>query len=797
MCALIKKLGIKVVLLFSLVVMVNNGVSYAIAANSPSDVYIDQGTNLLMVKKPADSGYTPFVIKGVNWSPATRASFYATGVAPITKGDKKDLGDLDPSNTQYHGFFFDWDGRNPQGHEVMRYWLRNEIFEHYVRDIVLIKEMNANTVRIVDNLGSSLEDYDKFADYMNSVLQYCYNKGIMVIMTVAVTKEDIDSQKYLKVVNAHKNHPAILMWAIGEEWNFNCFYSNELDALSAIDSVNKAASDIKAVDKNHPVCSILLDKLDDPGTNIYSDLFSTIINRCSNIDIWGVNVDRGKYGLDAFLEQWPSKGQPKPVFISKFGVDSFYTEKCRLVSYTETNSIMNKQTFKLADDVKGYENEQGQADTDVILWDKIKEEISKGKCLGGVIYEFNDALWKVGNYHIGLGASLVDYSKPEKYTYDQYNDEGFILGSNVPTGIDLSEKDYSILNEEHFGLVTADRVPKLVYSMMKDEWAKEINIIHPRPPIVRDDGMYIGKNTYGSVQLEFHWSIAGGDIIDEFQYKITEGSPNGMVISDWHSVGLSDWVIAGVPSSSLVNGKAYYCSVKAINKAGEAIGYSDGITVDTGKPFTYGIQILDITPIDSSTSKVQLRLNAVDSVSGMGPGAQVMFSNNNCLTWTTDPYADLFSFNLKLRTTPGITIVYFKFKDVAGNESDVYSVNFPHYPDKTPPQITNTPMKLSSKSKYIADIIFTADVTDSESGVESVMLCWKKRRVLKLGKIEWIVWSTLQKRLIMTYQGNNTYKTTLYSTQTKDSYIKYYIEAKDKSGNSKRTGVSTVSLSSR
>ncbi|MFH0790693.1 MAG: dockerin type I repeat-containing protein, partial [Candidatus Omnitrophota bacterium] len=166
----------------------------------------------------------------------------------------------------------------------------------------------------------------------------------------------------------------------------------------------------------------------------------------------------------------------------------------------------------------------------------------------------------------------------------------------------------------------------------------------PLPPIVTNREKYAIPNTYGSVQLEFRWTVPEGTKVDEFQYKITEGSVDGTVISDWKSAGLSGWVIAGVSSASLIDGKIYYCSVKAINTAGEAVGYSDGIIVDKTKP-TGTIKIVEIInyltypSLQTEEKVVRLALSASDAVSGMLRGSQMCFSTDGSNWSAAESYA--------------------------------------------------------------------------------------------------------------------------------------------------------------
>lgn len=587
---------------------------------SPSDVSID-GNNNLIVQKPQGVP-RPFVIKGISWSPATKAP--AEGSSP-----------LNPLETTQYGFFFDWTGRNPQGHEVLNYWLKNQLETNYAADIPLIKGININTVRIYNSLGSNVEDYAQVKNQLIPLLDEFYRNGIMVIMSVANSRDDLDERfyvysdrdsalnhfipsgwmgdygdlsfddtaanphsgkscikitytanksqgqgwagiywqepannwgdipnagynltgarkvtfwargenggefvdvfkaggitgpygdsdsaslgsvvltndwkkytidltgknlshiiggfsfafappaktfylddiryegyeialqngerRYETVVESFKNHPAILMWAVGNEWNFNRLYDDASTLDDASLAVETAAQRIKTIDSHHPVSSILGDKFEDAapvGGCPPSWKIRDVLQRCPGIDIWGLNVYRGNsFGLlfDQWKEQWILINQPpKPFFISEFGTDSFYS-----AAYTADGTCSVR-----ADSVTGYEDEQRQSDFVLGLWDEIKIHLSAPYstelCTGGVIFEFNDALWKVGNYNIGLGG-LVDYNNPpDNHSFDDYNSEGFVVYGGSPDGV---------LNEEYFGLVKDNRLPKVAYGTMKE-----------------------------------------------------------------------------------------------------------------------------------------------------------------------------------------------------------------------------------------------------------------------------------------------------------------------------------------
>ena len=52
-------------------------------------------------------------------------------------------------------------------------------------------------------------------------------------------------------------------------------------------------------------------------------------------------------------------------------------------------------------------------------------------CVGGVVFNFNDQLWKVGNYNVGLGG-LVNYNAGDT-SYNTYKPDGFARAKEVPS----------------------------------------------------------------------------------------------------------------------------------------------------------------------------------------------------------------------------------------------------------------------------------------------------------------------------------------------------------------------------
>lgn len=385
----------------------------------PSVVSVS-GTRLMVAKRQSDGSLSPsvpYTIKGVAWAPSTRAP--AAGL-DVFNGNQE----------VSYGFFINRS-------DLLAYWNRQEFISRYQADIPLIKQMNANTVRV-------FYDFDTDPNTIKIILDLFYDNGIMVIMVAAGGKWDIDDNRYSQIVSLYKDHPAILMWSLGNEWNFNNFgYSSMEEAIAAINPVIAA---IKAADPNHPVSSSLGEGLGD---------WNYIVPLVPGVDLWGLNIYRGA-SFGTLFAQWQSV-TTKPLYLSEFGTDSFQTTQ-----YTNPSGL-------LAQVQAGSENRMTQASFNAGLWKEINNNLSAVNpalnCAGGTVFGFNDQLWKVGNSWVGLGG-LVNYNGPDNipstadddHSYNSYNPDGFALPGAHPDNVS---------NEEYFGLVTADRVKKPAFGTMK------------------------------------------------------------------------------------------------------------------------------------------------------------------------------------------------------------------------------------------------------------------------------------------------------------------------------------------
>jgi hypothetical protein len=345
----------------------------------PSEVIV-KGRQLVVRKRNANGTLATaetYIMTGVNWSPASRG----TNTTPF-----------DPNNANVR---------------------RPEFAIWGATDIPLMKSMNVNTVRLYIDQGVNPAG--------RSLLDQLYSNGIMVILTVDDAIND--EARLEQVVSFYKNHPAILMWMLGSEWNINHYFNPNRfpSVIEAARATEHAAQRIKMLDANHPVATSYGEiDINADGLRL-ADTANYVGNICPSVDVWSLNIYRGNTFGNLF-NQWASI-TGKPMFIGEFGTDAFR-------STTTTNPP------------QGAVDEAMQAEWDISLWNHILVNLSakdaSRTALGGLVFEFNDEFWKV--------------APPAS---QQPN--GFLLLNGHPDNFG---------NEEYFGAVTIDRAPRQVYNAL-------------------------------------------------------------------------------------------------------------------------------------------------------------------------------------------------------------------------------------------------------------------------------------------------------------------------------------------
>ena len=235
------------------------------------------------------------------------------------------------------------------------------------RDFPLLRAMNANTIRSWAKVGQE------------GFLDDAWNNGIKPIRVIMGywmgSEKDYTNSSVRQAiladfnayVQAYRNKPAVLVWAIGNEENYFYAGGNKQKKAAYFSLVNEMARNAYIIEGSnwHPVMAV---SLEFPGTvETVGDLEGGADDYSLNfVDIWGINHYPGNTFGNWFSLY--SQKTIKPLVITEYGIDAL------------DNTTMN-------------EYEAAQAEWNTALWREIS---ACTVCLGGSIMEYSDEWWKAG-----------------------------------------------------------------------------------------------------------------------------------------------------------------------------------------------------------------------------------------------------------------------------------------------------------------------------------------------------------------------------------------------------------------
>ncbi|MEM2875122.1 MAG: PKD domain-containing protein [Candidatus Hadarchaeales archaeon] len=232
----------------------------------------------------------------------------------------------------------------------------------YTNDFPMLRDMGANTIRTYSAVNAS-----------RGALDAAYNSGIYVIMGYWVDwSADLSNSSvrqgiingFVSMVRTWKNHPAVLMWALGNEMNYHASPSRSY-WYSLLQEAAQAAHSEEG-QNYHPVITVE-GEIGSIGSAAYGSDDASL----TALDAWGVSAYRGQSFGNLFSD-YRSKTS-KPLILAEWGCDA-------LDARTQT------------------ENPSTQAAYIESLWNEISSNLGpSGRCLGGTLFEWSDEWWKAGN----------------------------------------------------------------------------------------------------------------------------------------------------------------------------------------------------------------------------------------------------------------------------------------------------------------------------------------------------------------------------------------------------------------
>jgi beta-galactosidase/beta-glucuronidase len=266
------------------------------------------------------------------------------------------------------------------------------------RDLPLIQNMGCNLIRIYN-----LRDSTNLAKY-TPFLDMCHAHAIHVAVGMWVpynadfSERKVREQystKFVNMVKAFKDHPAILMWLFGNELNHHI---KDHDALfQTVATCKDAVHDIEAAAGVwHPVSTPIGD---------CKDLEKLIAKYDDCVDIWCTQLYRGA----TFGRLWTQieRATSKPCLMTEFGCDAY-------------------------DNNAQKEDEETQASFDVGLFNEILEH--RDLCIGGIVFGYVDQFWKGGDKFKQLPGGRKSNGAPDGFSNEAYY--GMFSVEKSPDSID-------------------------------------------------------------------------------------------------------------------------------------------------------------------------------------------------------------------------------------------------------------------------------------------------------------------------------------------------------------------------
>ncbi|GAB3567306.1 glycoside hydrolase family 2 TIM barrel-domain containing protein [Spirosoma luteolum] len=175
------------------------------------------------------------------------------------------------------------------------------------RNMERAAQCGSNSIRIWDDLdaGPILDQADRL--------------GLTVMLGLWVERETdgfdyndqaaVDRQmaRIRRTVLRYRNHPALLMWCVGNEW------AQDATNFAVFDEVNRIVQVVHELDPGHPVTTAISP---DSGRSIW-----LVQERCPDLDILSVNA----YGIMPKLNQFLHEGGwRKPYLMSEYGAEGYW-----------------------------------------------------------------------------------------------------------------------------------------------------------------------------------------------------------------------------------------------------------------------------------------------------------------------------------------------------------------------------------------------------------------------------------------------------------------------------------------
>ena len=345
-------------------------------------------------------------------------------------------------------------------------------------EMSLLKNMGVNTIRVYTGMQPKWITYVYETYGIYTMLNHTFGRYGLTIngvwTPVTVYKDSKTKILLLSEVTAmakeYKDTPGLLLFLLGNENNYGLFWSGaETEDFPEGDEkkkfigerlgrpmyklMNDAAIKMKSINNNLPIAICNGDLL----------FVEIIAEECTDIDIYGTNMYRGKSFTDAF--ERVKKELDMPILFTEFGADAF-------------NVISNK------------EDQEMQAFYMVENWKEIYQNAAgvgkSGNAIGGFTFQFSDGWWK--------------YGQIKNLAVHDSNASWFNRGYNLDV-----EGSTNNMNEEWFGVCAKGPTnSKGLYTLYPRGAYFALQEVHQINPFLKEMNLTIISEHFKKIRLKKH-----------------------------------------------------------------------------------------------------------------------------------------------------------------------------------------------------------------------------------------------------------------------------------------------------
>ena len=345
-------------------------------------------------------------------------------------------------------------------------------------EMSLLKNMGVNTIRVYTGMQPKWITYVYETYGIYTMLNHTFGRYGLTINGVwtPVTEYKDSKTKILllsevtAMAKEYKDTPGLLLFLLGNENNYGLFWSGaETEDFPEEDEkkkfigesrgrpmyklMNDAAIKMKSINNNLPIAICNGDLL----------FVEIIAEECTEVDIYGTNMYRGKSFTDAF--ERVKKELDMPILFTEFGADAF-------------NVISNK------------EDQEMQAFYMVENWKEIYQNAAgvgkSGNAIGGFTFQFSDGWWK--------------YGQIKNLAVHDSNASWFNRGYNLDV-----EGSTNNMNEEWFGVCAKGPTnSKGLYTLYPRGAYFALQEVHQINPFLKEMNLTIISEHFKKIRLKKH-----------------------------------------------------------------------------------------------------------------------------------------------------------------------------------------------------------------------------------------------------------------------------------------------------